>query len=179
MTTHPYYRTLARKALTHAGAPKANPTALAQWAEEHADQPKTGIVVNEDGEIVAQSVTQGRDVKVRYVDKIMDPTINPKGIIDTELGLAMSGIRRETGRPVIHLAQWEVCRGHVTDQDKARNLLADLTARIDECQQALDEAVRSRDEQIRSLSEGGMSQRQIAAASGLSQQRIGQILKGE
>ena len=118
-------------------------------------------------------------MKVRYVDKIMDPTIDPKGIIDTELWLAMSGIRRENGRPVIHLAQWEVAHGHVTDQDKARNLLADLTARIDECQQALDEAVRSRDEQIRSLSEGGMSQRQIAAISGLSQQRIGQILKGE
>ena len=179
MTTHPYYRTLARKALTRAGAPHADPTALAQWAEEHADQPKTGVVVNEDGEIVAQSIMQGRDVKVRYVDKIMDPTIDPNGILDRELGLAMGGIHRETGRPVIHLAQWEVCRGHVTDEDKARTKLTDLAGRIDECQHALDDAVRSRDEQIRQLSEGGMSQRQIAAVSGLSQQRIGQILKGE
>ena len=111
------HRAAAVRALARAGAPKADPTALAQWAEEHADQPKTGVVVNEDGQIVAQSITQGRDVKVRYVDKIMDPTIDPKGIIDTELGLAMGGIHRETGRPVIHLAQWEVCKRHDTAED--------------------------------------------------------------
>lgn len=179
MTSHPYYRALARKALVHAGAPKADPSALAQWAQDHADQPKAGVVVDEDGRIVAQSTTQGSDVKVRYVDKIMDPTIDPKGILDTELGLAMSGIRHETGRPVIHLAQWEVSHGHVTDEDKVSSELADITARIDEYQRMLDEALRERATVIRAASEAGMYQRQLAAVSGLSQQRIGQILRGE
>ena len=58
-----------------------------------------------------------------------------------------------------------------------RGTLAAMSAHVSNLQLELSEAVERRDEEIRAAGARGMSQRQIAEETGISQQRIAQIVR--
>ena len=111
------HRAAAVRALARAGAPTADPTELTQWSVLHTCDTRMGVILDPTGHILAETTLMGGEVKVRYVTRILDPHIRPLFILNMEVGLALGGIRRETGRPAIHLAHWEVCKRHDTAED--------------------------------------------------------------
>lgn len=94
------------------GSTDADLTALAAWARaaHAADKRNVGIVVDETGQIAAQTVciqAGGRELKVWYVDQCAEvPEVN-----NEVLDLAMTRIEHVRGRRVVHFGFWELCQG--------------------------------------------------------------------
>lgn len=166
-----YYLTRAATALREAGAPTADPTEIATWAQETARtdrRARAGIVVDQQGRILAETRRHGRDVQAWYVVRLADG-IDQRWVLDTEVSLAMGGIRQQTGRPVIHLSWWDVGSGHVWPADLRRD-----QERVERAQAALEEARAARDVTVREAL-GEITPGEVREATGLSRQRINQI----
>lgn len=121
MTVHAYFIDKAARAFAAAGGDPANSGQLAAWAEElRDDQTVHGVIVAADGEIMASTWRSADQVGAIYVDEAGRQRWNLRA---DELGLALARIRRESGKPCIHVTKSSVCLGAgskpATTTDKA------------------------------------------------------------
>lgn len=109
--TDSYFVAKAREVFSRAGGDPANAGALAEWAEEakQIGDPKRGIIVAEDGELVA-ATHYVADVGIGASYVVKDDAAR-LGLFGDEVGLAAAQISRTLGKRVIHVTMPEVTRG--------------------------------------------------------------------
>lgn len=104
-----YFDAKAREAFANAGGDPDLTGPLAAWAESARNRDDVhGVIVAEDGTIVAETVRQGRrEVHAVYVS---DPD-RKLGLFGNEVGLALGQISRKIGKRVIHLTRSQLTTG--------------------------------------------------------------------
>lgn len=109
--TDSYFVAKAREVFARAGGDPANAGALAEWAEEakQIGDPKRGVIVAEDGELVA-ATHYVADVGIGASYVVKDDAAR-LGLFGDEVGLAAAQISRTLGKRVIHVTMPEVTRG--------------------------------------------------------------------
>ena len=171
--THAYFTAKAREVFSRAGGDPAKAAALAEWAEEakRIGDPKRGVIVAEDGELVAAT---------RYVSDIgmgasyvVKEDADRLGLFGNEVGLATAQLHQILGQRVIHVTMAEVTRGagaHVPDLadplDAARRAAQEASAADEALRQAVIEAHAA-----------GASPRQIGDAIGVSHTTVHRWIK--
>ena len=171
--THAYFTAKAREVFSRAGGDPDKAAALAEWAEEakRIGDPKRGVIVAEDGELVAAT---------RYVSDIgmgasyvVKEDADRLGLFGNEVGLATAQLHQILGQRVIHVTMAEVTRGagaHVSDLadplDAARRAARDVAA--------ADEALR---QAVIKAHAAGASPRQIGDAIGVSHTTVHRWIK--
>lgn len=133
-----YFEAKAREAFANAGGDPALTGDLAAWAAAAKDRTDiAGVIVAEDGQIVAETVRQGRrEARATYVS---DPD-RKLGLFGDEVGIALGQISRKIGKRVIHLTRAQLTMGagaHVHDPAvplgelaRLRDLRADTAAQL-------------------------------------------------
>lgn len=106
--TDSYFVAKAREVFARAGGDPANAGALAEWAEEakQIGDPKRGVIVAEDGELVA-ATHYVADVGIGASYVVKDDAAR-LGLFGDEVGLAAAQISRTLGKRVIHVTMPEV-----------------------------------------------------------------------
>ncbi len=174
--THPYFIAKAREVFSRAGGDPAKAGALAEWAEDakQIGDPKRGVIVAEDGTIIAATRYQphavGYQAGATYVEKADAKRL---GLFGDEVGLAVGQLPRLVGQRVIHVTMAEVTRGagaHVPDLadplDAARRAAQEAAAADEALRQAVIEAHTA-----------GASPRQIGDAIGVSHTTVHRWIK--
>lgn len=174
--THPYFTAKAREVFSRAGGDPDKAGPLAEWAEEakRIGDPKRGVIVAEDGTIIAATRYQphavGYQAGATYVERADAARL---GLFGDEAGLATAQLHRILGQRVIHVTMAEVTRGagaHVSD-------LADPLAaarRAARESAAADEALR---QAVIDAHAAGASPRQIGDAIGVSHTTVHRWIK--
>ncbi len=171
--THPYFTAKAQEAFSQAGGDPDKAGPLAEWAEQakRIGDPKRGVIVAEDGELVAAT---------RYVSDIrmgasyvVKEDADRLGLFGNEVGLATAQLHQILGQRVIHVTMAEVTRGagaHVPDLadplDAARRAAQEAAAADEALRQAVIEAHAA-----------GASPRQIGDAIGVSHTTVHRWIK--
>lgn len=107
--THPYFIAKAQALfIAKAGNPD-NAGLLATWAEQAKANPTPGrgVIVTEDGELIAET-RYHRRAGATYV---VDADTKRWGLWANEVGMAMGILSKVTGKRVIHVREWEVTSG--------------------------------------------------------------------
>lgn len=177
---HPYFVAKAHAAFKRAGGDPNLSGPLAEWAEEAHEIGDTtrGVLVAQDGRIVAHTIHRGTDPGVTYV--LRDEASPWPEQMDMELGLATSRFRRALGQGVIHVRFYEVCTGPgdtggVVLSDTAVRLVELLHAQVTalrEAEQATADARRERDDTIRALLADGLTMYRVAKLAGMTERAI-------
>lgn len=68
-----------------------------------------GVLVGEDGTILANTRRSGSPVAATYVTSVTDPTHSE--VVNLEAGLAVGRLQRLTGQGVIQVTYSDVCKG--------------------------------------------------------------------
>lgn len=114
--THPYFTAKARRIFTNARGNPDNAGPLASWAEsarrESAD-PDRGVLVAEDGTIVAHTRYVRARVSAHYVTACPLDTTQ----VNREVGLATSSMARELGQAIIHVTFSQAATGASRSSD--------------------------------------------------------------
>lgn len=171
--TESYFVAKAREVFSRAGGDPAKAGALAEWAEEakKIGDPKRGVIVAEDGSLVAATrYVADIGIGASYVVK---EDADRLGLFGNEVGLATAQIGRKLGQRVIHVTMAEVTRGagaHVSDLadplDAARRAARDVAAADEALRQAVIDAHTA-----------GASPRQIGDAIGVSHTTVHRWIK--
>lgn len=113
---HPYFEAKARKVIQDAGGDPAVAGALAVWADRvrASGDDRRGVIVAEDGEIIAETERRENATYVTEADRQRLALIN-----GNELGLARAELRRRLGKNLIHVRAWEVCTGQSVSSETA------------------------------------------------------------
>ncbi|NLI84422.1 MAG: hypothetical protein GX440_03275 [Propionibacterium sp.] len=111
-----YFEAQARDVFMAAGGDPANSRPLATWAENaraNRDWRRLGVIVSQDGRLIAETIRLNVlvGVTVVYVTDVLIDLPDPDDIDGTILDLAVASIRRQLGAPVIHVPAWQVCTG--------------------------------------------------------------------
>ena len=111
-----YFEAQARDVFMAAGGDPANSRPLATWAEDaraNRDWRRLGVVVAQDGRLIAETIRLNvlAGVSVVYVTDVLVGVPDPADIDGTILDLACGAIRQQIGQPVIHVPAWQVCTG--------------------------------------------------------------------
>ena len=111
-----YFAAQARDVFMAAGGDPANSRPLATWAEDaraNRDWRRLGVIVAQDGRLIAESVRLNvlAGVSVVYVVDLLVELPDPDDIDGTILDLACGAIRQQIAMPVIHVPAWQVCSG--------------------------------------------------------------------
>jgi hypothetical protein len=110
---HPYYVDKARAVIARAGGPDDTATAmpLARWAPRAAltRDPTIGVIVAEDGELVAE--TRHMTVNGAGAHYMTKSDARRLGIGERQAGMAMAEYTARTGRRVILVTVCEVTTG--------------------------------------------------------------------
>lgn len=105
-----YFDAKAREAFAQAGGDPTVTAALSAWAETARDRDDVhGVIVAEDGSIIAETVRRGRRSGVQAV-YVSDPD-GKLGLFGDEVGIALGQIRRKIGQRVIHLTRTQLTKG--------------------------------------------------------------------
>lgn len=101
----------ARDVYSRAGGNPDNAGPLAQWAESviGTDAFRLGVILAEDGTILAHTRREGHPVAATYVTSVTDPAYAE--VVKLEASLAVGGLRRLTGQGVICVTYSDVCKG--------------------------------------------------------------------
>ena len=171
--THPYFIAKARDVFSRAGGDPDKAAALAGWAEEakRIGDPKRGVIVAEDGELVAATrYVADVGIGASYVVK---EDADRLGLFGNEVGLATAQLHRILGQRVIHVTMAEVTRGagaHGSDLadplDAARRAARESAAADEVLRQAVIDAHAA-----------GASPRQIGDAIGVSHTTVHRWIK--
>lgn len=115
---HPYFIDQARAALTALGGPDADPSELAQWAEDHrptGDTMPLGVIVSNDGQVLATTwrVGSAPELSARYVREVYItlPDDAPVGIDRQVEDMVVSELSKIVGKPCAAISQSAVCTG--------------------------------------------------------------------
>lgn len=146
MSVDPYFVAKAREVFSRAGGDPANAGALAEWAEEakQIGDPKRGVIVAEDGELVA-TTHYVADVGIGASYVVKDDAAR-LGLFGDEVGLAAAQISRTLGKRVIHVTMPEVTRGagvHVADLAEPLDAVRQAVRTRREAEEALPGLVRA------------------------------------
>ena len=170
MTTHPYFVVKAREVFSRAGGDPDRAGELAVWAEEakRIGDPKRGVIVAEDGTLVADTrYVADVGIGASYVVK---EDADRLGLFGNEVGLATAQIGRKLGQRVIHVTMAEVTRGAgapaADPLDAARRAAQEAAAADGALRQAVIEAHAA-----------GASPRQIGDAIGVSHTTVHRWIK--
>ena len=111
-----YFEAQARDVFMAAGGDPANSRPLATWAEDaraNRDWRRLGVVVAQDGRLIAETIRLNVlvGVTVVYVTDVLVDLPDPGDVDGTILDLACGVIRNQIGQPVIHVPAWQVCTG--------------------------------------------------------------------
>lgn len=118
-TTHPYFTAKAREVFYRAGGDPDLSGPLAAWAEEarNINDPHRGVVVAEDGEILATTflARSPGGVSAWYIDaEAVKRYRTDLSVVD----MAMGRITYATGKRAVHITMSDVCTGagkHIQD----------------------------------------------------------------
>lgn len=107
-----YTDATARAVFIEAGGDPANSGPLAAWAASviGTDDMAAGVIVAEDGMILAHTRRSGRPVAASYVTSVADPDAHGE-VVDLEAGMAAMRLRRLTGQGTIEVTYSQVCKG--------------------------------------------------------------------
>lgn len=122
-TTDTYFIAKAREVFHRAGGNPENSAALAAWAEgaRAREDSKHGVLVAEDGTIVARTVWAQHDGAATYF--IEDLLVDLGDAVRRQVGLTptrssgyrvndvIPGLRRVLGLAIIEVRYWDVCTG--------------------------------------------------------------------
>lgn len=121
---HPYFLDKAREVFRKAGGDPDSSTELARWAEAAkageparaaAGEPQPGIVVAQDGTLVATTTWRQANIGARYyVDEILVPCVDEdrKRMTGYAVRDHMPGLGKLVGgQPCIEVRYWEICTG--------------------------------------------------------------------
>lgn len=109
---HPYFIDRARNLFAAAGGNAAAAMPLAAWAEANRHTELAGVIVSEDGTILAETVTSALDPAVTVLTRAsQEAWIRHQPGVVSEVGAAMSAMRRHLGIGVIHLTRSALTRG--------------------------------------------------------------------
>ncbi len=164
---------MAQSVFSRAGGDPDKAGPLAEWAEEakRVGDPKRGVIVSEDGELVA-ATRYVADVGIG-ASYVVDEDAKRLGLFGTEVGLASGQIAKQLGRRVIHVTMPEVTRGAGTHAPDLDGLLEDLR-RVARARAAAEQVER----QTALLAHtAGASPRQIADAIGVSHTTVHRWIK--
>ena len=173
MSVDPYFVAKAREVFSRAGGDPDRAGQLAVWAEEakQIGDPKRGVIVAEDGELVA-ATHYVADVGIGASYVVKDDSAR-LGLFGDEVGLAAAQISRKLGKRVIHVTMAEVTRG-------AGAHVPDLADPLDAARRAAQEAATA-DEALRQAvieaHAAGASPRQIGDAIGVSHTTVHRWIK--
>ena len=111
-----YFAAQAADVFMAAGGDPANSKPLAAWAEDaraNRDWRRLGVVVAQDGRLIAETIRLNVlvGVTVVYVTDVLIDLPDPGDVDGTILDLACGAIRQQIGQPVIHVPAWQVCSG--------------------------------------------------------------------
>nr|WP_300145453.1 hypothetical protein [Propionicimonas sp.] len=111
-----YFAAQAADVFMAAGGDPANSKPLAAWAEDaraNRDWRRLGVVVAQDGRLIAETIRLNvlAGVTVTYVTDVLVDLPDPDDIDGTILDLACGAIRQQIAMPVIHVPAWQVCSG--------------------------------------------------------------------
>ncbi|MDY5784676.1 hypothetical protein [Corynebacterium sp.] len=133
---HGYFTDKAADYLARAGAPDADTTPLATWAQhvkesgEHITNPRA--IVAEDGQVVATATRKGRPngVQAWYIDRT--PETEAWGVAGQVTDMSLGTIKRAVGQRVIEVAAADVCRGQGVRRTMSADSIAELEALVRE-----------------------------------------------
>jgi hypothetical protein len=110
--THTYFTDQARARIARAGGDPDTAGPLAVWAEEakRIGDPRRGVIVAEDGELVAETYHHGGGHRVG-ASYVVKADAKRWGLDVEETGLATAALERIAGRRMLHVTMAEVCRG--------------------------------------------------------------------
>lgn len=106
----PYFIAKAREYMHKAGGDPDLAGPLADWARaaRAINDTNRGVIVAEDGTIVAQTRRMGYPAAASYVTQ---EDAQRYGLHAEEVGLAMGELRRITGQRLVHVTMSDVCCG--------------------------------------------------------------------
>jgi hypothetical protein len=104
-----YFTAKAREIFMKAGGNPDNAGGLAEWAQSAraANNTRGGVIVGEDGTILAETVYH-QGAGASYVT---DADTHRWNLFGNEVGLAIGQIARQTGQRVIHIKYSVACQG--------------------------------------------------------------------
>lgn len=170
--TDGYFTAMAREVFSRAGGDPDNAGPLAEWAEEakRIGDPKRGVIVAEDGQLVAATrYVADPGISAWYVAKEDSAQL---GLFGNEVGLATAQLHRILGKRVIHVTMPEVTRGTGVRVQEPDPLAAVRQAA--EESQAADAALRKAALEAHTA---GQSPRHIADAAGVAHTTIYRWIK--
>ena len=170
--THPYFTAKAQDAFSRAGGDPDKAGPLAEWAEQakRIGDPKRGVIVAEDGQLVAATrYVTDPGISAWYVAKEDADRLQ---LFGNEIGLATAQLHRILGKRVIHVTMPEVTRGAGLRAQEPDPLTA--VRRAAEESQAADAALRKAALEAHAA---GQSPRQIAEVAGVAHTTIYRWIK--
>jgi hypothetical protein len=107
--THPYFTAKAQALFITKGGDPDNAGALAAWAEQAKANPTPGrgVIVTEDGELIAETLNNPR----AWATYVADADAKRWDLWATELGMAMGTLTKASGKSVIHVRESDVTSG--------------------------------------------------------------------
>ena len=169
---HPYFTAKAQDAFSRAGGDPDKAGPLAEWAEQakRIGDPKRGVIVAEDGQLVAATrYVTDPGISAWYVAKEDADRLQ---LFGNEIGLATAQLHRILGKRVIHVTMPEVTRGAGLRAQEPDPLTA--VRRAAEESQAADAALRKAALEAHAA---GQSPRQIAEVAGVAHTTIYRWIK--
>lgn len=111
--THQYFIAKARARFYELGGDPDNSGPLAEWAEEakRLDDPARGVIVAEDGELIAQTRYHHGGAGRPGAVYVTEADAQRWGLHATECDLAKGQLAALTGKRVVHVTMPEVCHG--------------------------------------------------------------------
>lgn len=106
-----YHLDRARAVITRAGGDPDIAGPLARWAAsiQGTQDMAAGVILGQDGTILAHTRRGGRPVAAAYVTEVTDPA--NADLVRLEAGLAAAALARTTGQGTIQVTYSDVCTG--------------------------------------------------------------------
>lgn len=132
--THEYFIWKARTVLSAADGDPEVAGPLADWAEaaKAVGDRRVGVIVAEDGRLLAETRFSGGPVGAHYVRSTVVEEVR-RYVVKLEVGLALGQIGKAAGMQVIHVRYSEVCEGPGKDAIPAADgvwTTADVASRL-------------------------------------------------
>ncbi|WP_345750137.1 hypothetical protein [Microbacterium rhizophilus] len=103
-----YYSDIAARVFQDAGGDPVHSTALATWAETARDRGRSGVIVGQDGTILAETTRVRGRVSADYVT---EQGTKRWGLRSNVRDLAVGAISRQAGQPAIWISTADLTRG--------------------------------------------------------------------
>jgi hypothetical protein len=174
---HPYFTDKARDVFTKAGGDPDVTGPLARWAQDHKGKRGVGVIVAEDGTLVAETRHVDATDSTPGATYVTRQDASRLGMVWHEVDLAMAELQHRTGRRHIHVKVSEVTQGAGTGR---AGQWPDLAAAAAESARAEDAAGVARDRlyaQIRAAVGAGLSKSEASRISGITRPTIDKLLR--